>query len=34
MSMMGEELAGIICSDEAADIMHAVTGNKISTLSL
>ncbi len=32
--MMGEELAGIICLDEAADIMHAVNGNKISTLSL
>jgi hypothetical protein len=34
MSMMGEELAGVICLDEAADIMHTVTGNKISTLSL
>jgi hypothetical protein len=34
MSMLGEELAGIICLDEAADIIHAVTGNKISTLSL
>jgi hypothetical protein len=34
MLMMGEELAGIIYLDEAADIMHAVTGNKISTLSL
>ncbi len=34
MSMMGEELAGVICLDEAADIMHAVNGNKISTLSL
>ncbi len=34
MSMMGEVLAGIICLDEAADIMHAVTGNKISSLSL
>ncbi len=31
---MGEELAGVICLDKAADIMHAVTGNKISTLSL
>ncbi len=34
MSMMGEELAGVICLDEATDIMHAVNGNKISTLSL
>jgi hypothetical protein len=34
MSMMGEELVGIICLDKAADIIHAVTGNKISTLSL
>jgi hypothetical protein len=34
MSMMGEELAGVICLDEATDIMHVVTGNKISTLSL
>ncbi len=31
---MGEELAGVICLDKAADIMHVVTGNKISTLSL
>ncbi len=34
MSMMEEELAGVICLDKAADIMHAVTGNKISTHSL
>jgi hypothetical protein len=34
MSMIGEELVGIICLDETTDIMHAVNGNKISTFSL
>jgi hypothetical protein len=34
MSMIGEDLVGVICLDETADIMHAVNGNKISTFSL
>jgi hypothetical protein len=34
MSMIGEELVGVICLDETADIMHTVNRNKISTFSL
>jgi hypothetical protein len=34
MSMTGEELVGIICLDETADIMHAVNKDMIGTFSL
>ena len=34
MSMISEELDGLVCLDETADIMHEVSGTKISTLSL
>jgi hypothetical protein len=34
VSMMGEELAGVICLDAPTDIIHAVTSKKISSLTL
>ena len=31
---MGKELTGLICLDEPTDIIHAVTGKKISSLTI